>query len=150
MAPCGIKYTMPTGIFQPRTPNSRPQRGQHRPCSDEQLRLSFRSKNTQIVGNKRSLIPVANTRLNGGFRTIDSPFVKIPPQIERTCAVRPSQIPFSGEFSTPESEFVTENGGCTAKNGHGLYDCPKTEKRRQPRAPLRKPIHIKRARGDGS
>ena len=103
-----------------------------RPCSDEQLRLSFRSKNTQIIGNKRSLIPVTNSRPNGGFCTIDSPFAKIPPQIERTCAVRPSQIPFNGEFSTPESEFVTENGGCTAQNGHGLYDCPKTEKRQRP------------------
>ena len=102
-------------------PENRQKNG--RPCSDEQLRLSFRSKNTQIVGNKRSLIPVANSRPNGSFRTIDSPFVKIPPQIERTCAVRPSQIPFNGEFSTPESEFVTENGGCTAQNGHGLYDC---------------------------
>ena len=122
----------------------RAERKTGRPCSDEQLRLSFRSNNTQIVGNKRSLIPVANSRPNGVSCTIDSPFVKILPQIERTCAVRPSQIPFNGEFSTPESEFVTENGGCTAQNGHGLYGCPKTEKRRQPRASLRKPMQKER------
>ena len=93
-----------------------------RPCSDEQLRLSFRSKNTQIVGNKRSLIPVANSRPNGGFRTIDSPFVKIPPQIERTCAVWSPQIPFSGEFSTPKAEFVTKEGGNSGKSAPGLSD----------------------------
>ena len=101
-----------------------------RPCSDELLRLSFRSKNTQIVGNKRSLIPFANSRPDVVFRTIDSPFVKIPPRIERTCAVSSSQIPFSGEFSTPKAEFATENGGCTAQNEYGLYDCRKTEKQR--------------------
>ena len=29
-------------------------------------------------------------------------------------------IPFSGEFSTPESEFITENGGNSRQRGRGL------------------------------
>ena len=75
-------------------------------ASDEQLRFSFCSENTQIVGNKRGLFAVANLRPNAVFRTFDSPLAEISPQIERTCAVRPSQIPFSGEFSTPESRLA--------------------------------------------
>ena len=97
-------------------------------------------KSHKLLVMNTVLFAVANSRPNGGFRDFYSPSVKIPPQIERTRAVRPSQIPFSGEFSTPESEFVTENGGCTAQNGHGLYDCRKTERRRQSRASLRKPM----------
>ena len=72
-------------------------------------------KSHKLLVMNTVLFAVANSRPNGGFRDFYSPSVKIPPQIERTRAVLPLQTPFNGEFSTPESEFITENGGNSGK-----------------------------------